>query len=616
MTNERYSNPEGLRDAIEPLLARVSKPARYIGQEVNAVLKPWEQIRTKVALVFPDTYEIGMSHTGMAILYAILNDQPDVLCERVFAPWTDFETLMREHNVPLVSVESCRPLDSFDIVGFTLQYELCYTNIINLLDLGRIPLRSSRRSERDPLVVAGGPCAFNPEPVADFFDAVVVGDGEEAILDLVRVHQDWRDEGESRATLLRRAAAIDGVYVPSLYEPEYEDGRFARLVQRDAAAPAAIDKRVVHDLDSAPYPRRPIVPYVAVVHDRVAVEVMRGCERACRFCQAGVTYRPRRERRPATVLDLLAAGLESTGHDNVSLTSLSTSDYSGLTEVAGAVSSGELGRRAALSLPSLRFEGVSTELVRMMAGMGKTGLTFAPEAGTDRLRRVINKELDEEAFMRCLLGLFRLGWRRVKLYFMIGLPTETDEDLAGIARMARTAAAIARRSRGRGARINVSLSAFIPKAHTPFQWEDFVGTAELDRRYDVLLREIRSRQIEVSWRDVRVAELEAVFARGDRRLGHLIEAAWRHGARFDAWSSELNWSAWDAAWDEIGLGPDRFTSGWSDRNRPLPWGHVRSGVKEKFLWNERARSRRGELWRCGGAACRECLGCVYAEVQD
>jgi len=615
MQNERYDNSNELRAAVNRLLPRVAKPGRYIGCEINAVAKPWDSVGARIALVFPDTYEIGMSHTGIAILYSLLNEQDDILCERVFAPWTDFETLMRRHDIPLFGLESFHPVSSFDIVGFTLQYELCYTNVLNLLDLAGIPLRADQRTDGDPMVIAGGPCAFNPEPLAEFFDAILVGDGEEAVLDMVRVHCEWRDSGEPRDNLLQRLVSIQGVYVPSLYEPQYVCDRFAKLTRRDGAAPTVVHKRFVTDLDHAAYPRRPIVPYIDVVHDRVAVEVMRGCERGCRFCQAGIIYRPRRERSPGSVLRLATDALQATGHQNVSLTSLSTSDYSGLMEVAAEICDGRLGRRISLSLPSLRANEFSADIARMMASGHKTGFTFAPEAGTDRLRHVINKPLDEERFMRCLLELFRLGWRRVKLYFMVGLPTETDEDLLGIVRFVRSVAALARKVRGRSARTHVSISAFIPKAHTPFQWEDFVGTVELERRYDMLRRELRDRSIELSWRDVRVAELEAVFARGDRRLGTLVHAAWRHGARFDAWSSEINWPAWEQAWNETGIEPDEFVRGWSERSRPLPWGHIDTGMSEKFLWCERERSMRGELWRCDGSACAECHGCLYAKVQ-
>jgi len=616
MKNQYYEDPERLRQAVIPLLSRVAKPARYIGKEIHAIGKPWDSVRTKVALVFPDIYDIGMSHVGMPILYSIVNDREEALCERVFAPWSDFESLMRERDIPLYSMESWRPLATFDIVGFTLQYELSYTNVLNMLDLGRIPLRSADRSDDDPVVIAGGPCAFNPEPIAPFFDAIAIGDGEETIVEIIDVCQRARDECTGRADLLRRLMRIEGVYVPSLYNAEYKDDRFVRLVPQDDDVPRTITKRCIDDLDSAPYPCYPVVPYIDVVHDRFAVEVMRGCERGCRFCHAGMIYRPRRERSPDKVLELLCAGVRATGHEDVSLTSLSTSDYSGLKEVVSAVCGGHLNRHVALSLPSLRADQFSTEIAEIIAGRRKTGLTFAPEAGTERLRRVINKELDEEKFMRCVLQLFRLGWRKVKLYFMVGLPTETEEDILGIISLARAVAAVGRKVHGRAARTHVSISAFIPKAHTPFQWEDFVGRAELQRRYDTLMKELRDRDIQLSWRDVEVAELEAVFARGDRRLSELVLAAWRHGAKFDAWSSEINWPAWERAWAESGMAPGQFTLGWLDRSRPLPWGHISTGVSDQFLWRDRERSQRGELWRCDGSMCTECFGCEYAKVQD
>jgi radical SAM family uncharacterized protein len=616
MKNEKCNNPETLRDAVTALLPNATKPARYIGGEINAAAGPWDDADTKIAIAFPDTYEIGMSHQGMAILYSIVNAGPRLLCDRVFAPWTDFETIMRDNDIPLYGLETFRPLDSFDIVGFTLQYELCYTNVINMLDLARIPLHAAERDPSHPLVIAGGPCAFNSEPIADFMDAIVIGDGENAILDLIGIYEKWRDDNADRPELMRRLAGIEGVYVPSLYGPEYTDNRFARLTQRDPAAPASIPKRTEPDLDAVEYPRCPLVPFISIVHDRVAVEVMRGCERGCRFCQAGMVYRPRRERSPDNVIDLITAGAKATGHDEVSLTSLSTSDYSGLMEVVEAVSDNNVGleRSLALSLPSLRTEGFTEELAQRIAGTRKTGFTFAPEAGTERLRAVINKPLDEEKFMQCILALFRSGWQRVKLYFMVGLPTETDEDLLGIIRMARAVAATGRKAKGRGARIAVSISAYIPKAHTPFQWEDFVGGAELDRRYKVILDELRDRSIEISWRDGRVATLEAAFARGDRRLAELVHAAWRHGARFDAWSSEINWDVWSAAWAETGLEPEMFTGGWSGKDTPLPWGHIDAGVSPQFMWRERERAMNGELWTCSGEGCAECQGCEYAKV--
>lgn len=590
---------EGLREAIETMLPFVSKPARYVGNEVNSIHKGWDKVETKVLLAFPDIYEIGMSHVGLRIIYHTLNSKPEILCERVFAPWTDCEDEMRKRDIPLFSLESWRPVRDFDIVGFSLQYEIGYTNVLNMLDLAGIPLRSADRGVEEPLVIAGGPCAFNPEPTASFIEAFVIGDGEEAVLEVVETYRSWKERGSERPELWRELAKLKGVYVPGLYEPRYGgDGSFQGLVSLDSVAPQVIVKRTIDDLDSAPYPVAQIVPFIEVVHDRLAVEIMRGCPGSCRFCQAATIYSPARERSREKVQELLGRGLEATGYEEISLTALSSTDHSAVEEIVDWVRREFAERHISISLPSLRIDSFSADLARKIAMEKRTGLTFAPEAGTERLRRAVNKRIDDADMLSTVESLFAMGWTGVKLYFMVGLPTETEEDLEGLVELARRMMRLGRKAAGPRARISVAVSAFIPKPHTPYQWEKMASEDELSDKYQFLRSQLRSRQISLSWRDTDLTRLEAAFARGDRRLGEVVFEAWRMGARFDAWSSEMRMDTWRKAWEESAIPFDFCEVPPPSPGDPLPWQHIDAGVAMAYMLNQREETYSGCVFPC------------------
>jgi len=576
---------------LDELLLTVRKPGRYVGGEWNAVKKEWTKDRVKFLLAFPDAYEIGMSHLGIKILYGILNDRQDVLCERVFAPWPDFEKVLRDNSIPLFSLESRKALKDFDIVGFSLAYELCYTNVINMLDQGGIPIKSSDRSDGDPIVIAGGTCCYNPEPMADFIDAFVIGDGEDVINEIIDVYSSvksgdgalrsedrpLRAGAYSRKELLRKLAAIEGVYVPSLYKVEYnEDKTIKSFAPSDPGIPEKIKKRSVKSLDDAYYPAKQIVPNIEVVHDRITIEIMRGCKHACSFCAASATYRPCRERSKAKILELARRAYDDTGYDEISLLSLSSGDHSEIVDIVKELNGEFRGKSVSVSMPSLRVEDILKHLPTLIGEVKKSGLTFAPEAGSTRLRAAINKKIDIDKLFDAVRESFRMGWRRVKLYFMIGLPSENDEDIAEIVSLVNNISGLRRAIDSRPANVAVSVNAFIPKPHTPFEREGMEGAESLGRKKDLLRGAIRSRAIELSFHPVGISRLEAVFSRGDRRLGEAILLSWSYGARFDGWQEIFNPEFWSKAFESSGIDPDFYSTRPRAKEENLPWRHIRT----------------------------------------
>ena len=601
--------PRTYREAYERLLPLVEKPGRYLGNERGAVRRDPSRVRLRFALAFPEVYEIAQSHLGLQILYDILNRRPDVAAERAYAPWPDMEAVLRARGLPLVSLESHTALVDFDVVGVSLQYELTYTNLLTMLELGRIPLRAAERGPEHPVVIAGGPCAFNPEPLAPFLDGVLLGDGEEAvgdICDAVLAHR--RD----RPALLRALAGIPGLYVPAFFAPRYHpDGTIAEVVPLDPARPR-VRKRVLVDLDRFAPPANPVVPNLGVVHDRASIEVMRGCVKGCRFCQAGYVYRPLRERNPERVVEETTRLLARTGYEEVSLLSLSTGDYSGVNPVLKELMDRLAPERVAVSLPSTRVDALSPRILEQIRRVRKTGFTLAPEAGTQRLRDVIQKEYREEELLEAARLFADLGWRTLKLYFMIGLPSETEEDVVGIAELAARVAAAAR---GRLA-VTASVSTFCPKPHTPFQWAGQLSLEETRARHALLRRELGRRRIAFRWHDAELSFLEGVFSRGDRRLADVLETAQRRGARFDGWSDRCRMDVWRAALAAHGIDPAVYL-----RRRPLgetlPWDHLDAGLAKRFLLQDLARAVRGVLTPdCSIERCTYCGACDFKAVRN
>ena len=597
------------------ILSSVQKPARYTGGEFASIVKPAEEVEATICLAFPDVYEVGMSYLGFKILYHLLNKQQGVQAERVYAPWIDMEAKMRKRKIPLRTLETKKSLKECDIVGFTLQYELSYTNILNMLDLGGVPVLAAERTEEDPLVIVGGPCVYNPEPLADFFDFAIIGEGEEVMAQVMEAYKAWKKAGKlgGRKAFLQEVAKISGIYVPSFYEVEYNENLTVKEVRPVVEnAPAVVYKRVVRDMNSVDFPTSPIVPFGEIVHDRIMLEVFRGCSRGCRFCHAGMVYRPVRERKPEVLKDLARKLVDNTGYNEISLVSLSSADYSCLAPMVHDMIGEFKDDRVSVSLPSLRIDSFCVAIAKEIQAVRKSGLTFAPEAGSQKMRDVINKGVTEEDLMNAVGAAFESGWNSVKLYFMIGLPFENDDDVLAIADLARKVQYKYYQVTGkRGCKVTCSASFFVPKPYTAFQWFAQDDLENIRRKQFLLKDEIKTiKNVTLNYHDSKTGIIEAVFARGDRKVGKALLAAWRKGARFDGWSDCFDYDRWLEAFAEAGIDKNFYAARQRGENEVFPWEHISPGVSRKFLWNEWQKAYAQQLTHdCRRSTCTGCGVC-------
>ena len=602
----------------DEILLNIEKPARYIGGEVNSVMKDSEKVDIRFAMCFPDVYEIGMSHLGIQILYDMFNRRDDVWCERVYSPWTDLDKVMREQNIPLFALESQEPVREFDFLGITIQFEMCYTNILQILDLSQIPLHASERSEEDTIVIGGGPCSYNPEPLADFFDIFYIGEGETVYDELLDTYKEWKSSGKSRKEFLERAAGIEGLYVPQFYDAAYnEDGTLLSFTPNNAHAPAKVKKQVVMAVTDSPYPMKPVVPFIKATQDRVVLEIQRGCIRGCRFCQAGMIYRPTRERNVEKLKEYARTMLKTTGHEEISLSSLSSSDYSELKELVIFLINEFKDKGINISLPSLRIDAFSLDVMSRVQDIRKSSLTFAPEAGSQRMRDVINKGLTEEDILDGAGQAFEGGWSKVKLYFMLGLPTETEEDMREIARLsdrvARRYYELPKEQRNGKCQITASSSFFVPKPFTPFQWASMFSAEEYARRASIVKEEFQAqlnrKSLKYNWHDAQTTVLEGVMARGDRRVSRVVEEAYRLGCLFDSWTECFRNDLWMQAFENTGIDIGFYNLRQRGTEELFPWDFIDIGVSRKFLCREWEKAVNGEIT----PNCRmQCSGCGAA----
>ncbi len=600
---------------LDDLLPLVEKPSRYLGSEINAIKKDLDRVKLRFALAFPDLYEIGTSHFGMQILYHILNSHPDIAAERVFAPAVDMGALLKKTGHSIFSLESRASLGGFDIIGFSLLYELNFTNVLTILDLASIPFLAADRDRSHPLIIAGGPCTSNPEPMADFFDAMVVGDGENVIMQLADEWLHWKkDPSGSKETLLQRWSQIDGVYIPSFFEPQFDDQSLQSLVPRFPNY-SRVKRAIVDDLDRMPFPEKPVIPFGRPVHDRLRLEVSRGCTRGCRFCQAGMIYRPVRERSPEHLMSLAADSIDATGYEDISLLSLSTGDYGCLAPLIERLMARFGSENIAVSLPSLRAGTLTSQLMKLIQQVRKTGFTIAPEAGSQRLRDVINKNISDNEIIETVQDAFQLGWQVIKLYFMIGLPTETEEDLNALVGLVKKLRKIKGRNR-RKSKINVSVATFIPKSHTPFQWASQISLAESMSKISWIHNQLKVPGVQFKWQDPQVSQLEGLWARGDRRLSRLLIAAYERGCKFDGWSDKFDYNLWQDALTAEGIDPDFFTARTRDVAEPLPWDHIDNQVSRSFMAQEWDRALElNPTEDCRHGSCQQCGTCDFEKIE-